>query len=138
MDVGSIKKGDKVILISHSNGDFEEGKLPPSPKDPLGQFLDQISGNGSNKFSYNPYYMVDGNGNRTPNFFTAVSPKENWSKGNWETLEPAERKEYAKVMREMATQYAKDNNLSEITLSDDNVKQMWNHRHHLHVTEVSK
>ncbi|TGK86215.1 hypothetical protein EHQ23_08130 [Leptospira bourretii] len=139
MDVGSIKKGDDVILISHSNGDFKEGQVPPSPKDPLGQFLEQISGNDSNKFSYNPYYMVDGNGNRTPNFFTAVSPKDNWSsKGNWETLKPAERKEYAKAMREMATQYSKDNKFSEIKLSDDDVKQMWNHRHHLHVTEVSK
>lgn len=138
MDVGSIKKGDAVIPISHSNKDFIAGELPPTPKDPLGKFLEQISGNDSNKFSYNPYYMVDGNGNRTPNFFTAVSPKENWSKKNWDNLEPAERKEYAKAMRDMATQYAKDNNLSEITLSDDNVKQMWNHRHHLHVTEVSK
>ncbi|XDD46105.1 hypothetical protein AB3N60_15530 [Leptospira sp. WS39.C2] len=127
-----------MILISHSNGDFKEGKVPPIPKAPLDKFLEMISGNNSNKFSYNPYYMVDGNGNRTPNFFTAVTPDTNWSKGNWDNLEPAERKEYAKVMREMAIQYSKDNNLSEITLSDDNVKQMWNHRHHLHVTEVSK
>lgn len=138
MDVGSIKDKDgNTISIKYNNGDFEKGVIPPTPQAPLDRFLEQISGSESNKFSYNPYYMVDGNGNRTPNFFTAI-PKSEWeNKKDWDGkdsgLSPDQRKEFSKLMREMASK-----NDPPYVLSDDNIKQMWNHRHHLHVTEASK
>jgi len=138
MDVGSIRVGNDVIPISHSNGEFEEGKTPPTtPKAPLDKFLAQISGSESNKFSYNPYYMIDGNGIKTPNFFTAT-PKEEWNNHkDWDSkdsgLSPDQRKEFSKLMKEMASK-----NDPPYVLSEDNIKQMWNHRHHLHVTEVNK
>ena len=137
LDVGSITVGNDVIPISHSNDDFKEGKVPSAPKHPLDRFLEQISGSESNSFSYNPYYMVDGNGNRTPNFFTAT-PKAEWeNKKDWDGaktgLSPSQRKEFSRLMRDMASK-----NEPPYILSDDNIKQMWNHRHHLHVTEVSK
>ncbi|XDD46092.1 hypothetical protein AB3N60_15455 [Leptospira sp. WS39.C2] len=130
-DVGSVTDlNGKEILIKH-NDDFLKGQII-EPKPPLDKFLDKISGESSNKFSYNPYYMVDGNGNKTPNFFTAVDEK-NWGKKNWDDLTDNERKEFGNAMKEMAAKYTPP-----YTLTDNDTKQMWDHRHHLHITEVSK
>ncbi|MCW7464029.1 MULTISPECIES: hypothetical protein [Leptospira] len=121
----------KTSIIKY-NGDFKDGEVP-QPKPPLDKFLDRVSTEASNKFSYNPYYLVDQNGNKIPNFFTAVDEK-NWILTNdWDGLNPEQRTQFSKMMREMALKHDPP-----FTLNDDNVKQMWNHRHHLHVTEINK
>ncbi|MCW7491030.1 hypothetical protein ND861_00045 [Leptospira sp. 2 VSF19] len=136
-DVSYVKDQNGKTSIIKYNDDFRDGVIP-EPKSPLDQFLDRISNEPSNKFSYNPYYMVDGNGNRTPNFFTAVG-KDNWQLNkDWDSkgdigLSADQRKEFSKLMRDMALKHDPP-----VTLTDDNVKQMWNHRHHLHVTEINK
>ncbi|WP_125196244.1 hypothetical protein [Leptospira meyeri] len=127
-----IKDQNGKTSIIKYNDDFKDGVIP-EPKSPLDQFLDRISNEPYNKFSFNPYYMVDGNGNRTPNFFTAVGEK-NWVlTDDWDGLGNDRRKEFSKLMRDMASKYDPP-----YSLTDDNLKQMWNHRHHLHVTEINK
>ncbi|TGL23041.1 TIGR04388 family protein [Leptospira yanagawae] len=131
-DVSYVKDQNGKTSIIKYNGDFQDGEVP-QPKPPLDKFLDRVSTEASNKFSYNPYYLVDQNGNKIPNFFTAVG-KDNWTlTEDWDGLKAEQRTQFSKMMREMALKHDPP-----FTLNDDNVKQMWNHRHHLHVTEINK
>jgi hypothetical protein len=135
-DVGSVTDANGKETFIKYNKDFQKGQII-EPKPPLDKFLDKISSESSNKISYNPYYMVDGNGNKTPNFFTAVGEK-NWElKNDWDGaktgLSVEQRTEFSKLMSEMASKHEPP-----FILTAVDIKQMWNHRHHLHITEISK
>ncbi|MCW7463987.1 MULTISPECIES: hypothetical protein [Leptospira] len=71
------------------------------------------------------------NGKVYDNKFSAVRP-ELWSIGN---LEPGNKKITPEIENEIYTTIAEAAGLDQV-VNQDLIKQMWNHRHHLHVSEV--
>ncbi|MCZ8156489.1 MAG: hypothetical protein O9264_10250 [Leptospira sp.] len=85
-DVGSVTDANGNEIFIKYNEDFKKDQIIDL-KPPMDKFLDKISSESSNKISYNTYYMIDGNGNKTPNFFTAVGDK------NWEMIGTVQKKD---------------------------------------------
>jgi hypothetical protein len=131
MDVGSIKRiGDKEFTtIKFDHDHFEENKLPIPSKDDR-KFLEFVRSQSSIQYNLNPYYMVYSSGEVIPNFFT-FAPKS-----LWDTQFADLKKENQELVVTRMIEAARNHEPDSYTLTRDMAIRMWDHRHHLHVSEA--
>lgn len=137
MDVGSIliKDGGEKYLIeslSYRNDDFKN--LPENtlakPSGILSTFLEEVRKQGSIQYNLNPYYMVYTNSEVIPNFFT-FAPKELWDT-DFSKLSEENKELVVNRIIEAARNHEPDS----YTLDPKMAVRMWDHRHHLHISET--
>jgi hypothetical protein len=133
LDVGSITvkndlKEPVVLSIRYKDGTPNTISTEPPPQ--LKTFLDKIKNSQGTTFYATPW-EVRMNGQVYENNVSAVRP-DLWSIGN---LDPSNKNLTPEIENEIYTTIAEAAGLDPVK-NQDIIKQMWNHRHHLHVSEV--